>query len=137
MFGFSWLRSAATVSGGMPWRLTNSTGSPDFAAHAAAGIAYFESSAVVTTTLRLGLPAATVRKRSTSRASAYGFEPRSAIDLYFDGAAASPTRITCAPRAATALPRGWSASSALDVASGTLALAERRIGERGGWALRN
>src|SRR5205809_342426 len=72
MFGFWWAVSAARVSGGTPWRVTYNTGSPDLTAHAAAGNANSGRSEIVTTTSRLGRPAASVRKRSIARAIAKG-----------------------------------------------------------------
>src|SRR3954463_9695330 len=63
---------AAAVSGGMASLLTHSTGSPDIAAQAAAGMAYSGRSAEAITTSPAGEPAVAVCRRSTAAARAAG-----------------------------------------------------------------
>ena len=73
--GCWWAWSAATVSGGTRSLVTYRTGSPDFAAQAAAGMAKPAFSEVVRITGSLGRPAAADWKRSTWPASAAGVAP--------------------------------------------------------------
>ena len=111
MRGWSWASRAAFVSWGTLSRLTNSTGSPALAAHAAAGMAKSGSSAETTRTRSLLLPRAAVWKASSARASANGSRPAMSVVRRPGGRATSPTRTTWAPPAALA-PSGCRAASA-------------------------
>src|SRR3954467_7065523 len=77
--------------------VAHSTGSPDFAAQPAAGIAYSGWSAGATTTALAGLPAALATSLSISAASAAYSAPCTAVDLSPDGTPAAPILIACAP----------------------------------------
>ena len=72
---------AARVAGGIASRVTQSTGSPDLAAHAAAGIEKPGCSEEATTTAGDGLPAAAVCSRSIAWASAAWSAPSTVVVL--------------------------------------------------------
>src|SRR4051794_8082973 len=128
-------RAAWVAAGTSSWA-TKSTGSPDFAAQAAAGMPYLGWSAATTTTASLGLPLAAARKRSTAAASENGSAPamRSVLRSLGSGGA-DPTATIWLP-AASWEPVGFRADSAAAVASGSLPPSESRSGARTGAAMR-
>src|SRR3954447_22518623 len=126
--------SAASVVGGTASCFVNSTGSPDRADHAAAGIAYSGFSADTTRTSPAGLPRATLENLSIATATAYGSAPRMrAAFSPLGGPGFSPTRIACAPLASWA-PFGLRRSSVSDVTDGSESPSVSRIGAFSGSA---
>ena len=131
MRGRRWAVMAALVAGGMRSRSAHSTGSPAFAAHAAAGIANSGALEGATTTARVGVPAAAVWRRSIACASSEGSAPSRSELRRPSGVAVLPTRMTCALPAFSA-PVGPSSSSADCVASGSLSPSLSSSGARSG-----
>src|SRR3954449_19401 len=123
---------AASVAGGTESRFVNSTGSPERADHAAAGIANSGLSADTTSTSPDGLPLATLENLSIATATAKGSPPRMRAALSpFGGPGFSPTRIAWAPLASWA-PFGLSRSSVSDVTEGSESPSVSRIGALSG-----
>ena len=122
---------AALVAAGSLSLSLHSTGSPAFAAQAAAGMAYSGALDGAITTARLGAPAAAVWRRSIAWASAAGSEPSRSVVLTSSAFAVLPTRMTCASPAFCA-PVGPSSSSADCVASGMSSPSESSTGARSG-----
>src|SRR5436853_2222954 len=115
----------------MALRVTNSTGSPPLAAHAAAGMANSARSPEATTTASAGLPATRAANRSTDAATANGFDPGTRAARSPPGAGTEPTRITWAPPSWRA-PVGSRAPSAFLVASGSEPDPVSSVGARSG-----
>src|SRR5919204_2427388 len=135
MFGWSWRRRAERVKAGIAFCFTNSTLSPERAAHAAAGMANPGCSPLVTTTSPLGLARATEKKRSIPDATSYTSPPGTMAVLYPDTwAALSPMRMIWAfwARGEPAGLRRLRAS--LDTA-GSLPPLLKRTGMPSGWAM--
>src|SRR4051794_12386308 len=126
--------SAASVVGGTESRFVKSTGSPERADHAAAGIAYSGLSADTTSTSPAGFPRATLENLSIATATAYGSAPRMrAAFRPLGGPGFSPTRIAWAPLASWA-PFGLRRSRVSDVTDGSEPPSVSRIGARSGFA---
>src|SRR3954469_2479487 len=136
MCGFWCCLSAAAVSAGSVSFFVKRTGSPDRAAHAAAGIENSGFSPEATTTSPEGFPRATLVNLSIATATAYGSPPRMR-DAFspLGGPGLSPTRIACAPLASCA-PFGLSRSSVSEVTAATPPPSLSRIGARSGAATR-
>ena len=131
MRGRRWAVIAARVAAGSESFAVHSTGSPSFAAHAAAGIANSGASAGATTTASLGSPAAAVWRRSIARASSGAPAPSTSEARRSSGFAVSPMRMTWALPAFSA-PVGPSSSRADWVASGSSSPSESSSGARSG-----
>ena len=107
------------VAAGIAFCWTHSTGSPDFAAHPAAGIAYSGVSADATTTVLEGSPADLGRQAVDRRGRASrSRRPRRRWSSAPAGAPAAPTLIACAPSSGPGPGRRQRSSAAL-VASGS------------------
>ena len=96
MRGRWWEVIAALVAAGSLSLSLHSTGSPAFAAQAAAGIAYSGALDGAMTTARLGAPAAAVWRRSIAWASSAASAPSRSVVLTPSAFAVLPTRMTCA-----------------------------------------
>src|SRR3954451_8690441 len=99
MRGFLWAVIAAFVAAGRSSLPAHSTGSPDLAAHAAAGSASSGRSLGATITCWDGVPDALICAASIAGAIAAGSAPAITVDLEPSGAGAEPIRITWAPPA--------------------------------------
>ena len=143
MLGARARRCSAARGGGSPAgspsagrsRSVNSTASPDFAAQAAAGIA--NSGCVGGRRSRRCGGLARQRRCGTRRSRRRRWRGRCPMmrrARRSPGARASPISIAWAPRAAGA-PVGWSVSSAVEVACGSLSPSVSRIGARSGRAI--
>src|SRR3954454_19033415 len=134
MCGFWCCLSAAIVWGGSVSFFVKRTGSPERAAHAAAGIENSGFSPDATTTSPAGFPRATLENLSIATASVYGSPPRMrAAFSPFGGPGLSPTRIACAPLASCA-PFGFRRSSVSELTAGRPPPSLSRIGARSGAA---
>src|SRR3954465_15344484 len=134
MCGFWCCLSAALVCGGSVSFFVKRTGSPERAAHAAAGIENSGFSPDATTTSPAGFPRETLENLSIATATVYGSPPRMrAAFSPFGGPGLSPTRIACAPLASCA-PFGFRRSSVSDVTAGRPPPSLSRIGARSGAA---
>jgi hypothetical protein len=120
---------ALRVAAGIEFCWTHSTGSPDFAAHPAAGIEYPGASADAITTAFDGSPAALVANRSIAAANVAKSPPGTVVVFRPAGAPAAPTLMACAPSSGLE-PVGSSWSIAAPVASGMLAPSVSRTGAR-------
>src|SRR5689334_12075632 len=96
MRGRRWATIAALVAAGSASLSLHSTGSPAFAAHAAAGMAYSGALDGATTTAVLGSPAAAVWSLSIAWASEAASAPVTSVVFSPLGVAVLPIRITWA-----------------------------------------
>src|SRR6476469_7411756 len=108
MRGRRWLTIAALVAAGSLSLSAHRPGSPAFAAHAAAGIAYSDALDGAITTAGLGWPAAAVWSLSIAWSSAAGSAPVTSVVFSPLGVAVLPIRRTWA-LPAFAAPVGSSA----------------------------
>src|SRR3954463_3287970 len=99
MRGRRWAEIAALVEAGRRSLPAHSTGSPAFAAHAAAGIAYSGALEGATTTEPLGRPAAAGWSLSIACAGAAGSAPSTSVVFAPSTLAVLPIRMTSAPPA--------------------------------------
>src|SRR2546421_5810217 len=135
MLGWECDSSALRVGAGTESFFTNRTGSPERAAHAAAGIAQDDCSPEATSTSGVGLPATPLSNLSTPSAIVYGSLPWIAPLLTPPPGAGgrSPTRIALIP-CASGWPVGFRRPMAELVAPGNESPSLRRMGAWSGGA---